>query len=274
MNDADLTRLADWLVRQHREHGVRRVGLNGAQGSGKSTLAQRLPSYITRQSGLRAAVLSLDDLYLPRADRQRLATTVHPLLATRGVPGTHDVALGEHLLQTIPALAPDEPLRLPRFVKLLDDRAPEHDAPCIHGPVDLLLFEGWCVGTPAQDAAALAAPINTLERDEDADGRWRRWVNARLAEDYAPRLFAPLQRLVFLQAPDFDTVFRWRRQQEHGSNRRDSRGGLIMDDAALRRFIAHYERLTRQALAQLPSRADAVLALDDQRRCRTLHLSG
>ena len=39
-------------------------------------------------------MLSLDDLYLPKAERLRLARDVHPLLATRGVPGTHDVALG------------------------------------------------------------------------------------------------------------------------------------------------------------------------------------
>ena len=69
------------------------VGLTGSQGSGKSTLAARLPPLLAARN-LRAAVLSLDDLYLPKAERQRLAREVHPLLATRGVPGTHEVALG------------------------------------------------------------------------------------------------------------------------------------------------------------------------------------
>ena len=48
--------------------------------------------------GLRAAILSLDDIYLSGADRLQRANTIHPLLATRGVPGTHDVGLGLQLL--------------------------------------------------------------------------------------------------------------------------------------------------------------------------------
>ena len=59
----------------------------GLQGSGKSTLAAQVAAR-ARSEGLRVAVLSLDDLYLTRAQRQRLALDVHPLLATRGPPGT------------------------------------------------------------------------------------------------------------------------------------------------------------------------------------------
>ena len=69
------------------------VGLTGPQGSGKSTLAAKLPPLLAAR-GLRSAVLALDDLYLTHAERRRLAADIHPLLATRGVPGTHDVALG------------------------------------------------------------------------------------------------------------------------------------------------------------------------------------
>lgn len=265
MNAHDHQNLADWLATQVRVDGVRVVGLNGAQGSGKSTLAEQLVTVLQQRHQLRAAVLSLDDLYLPKAARQQLAATVHPLLATRGVPGTHDIALGAHLLQTLPRLRARETLRLPRFIKLADDRAAEADGPLIEGPVDLLIFEGWCVGTPPQSDAALEAPINALERDEDADGRWRHWVNARLADDYASRLFAPLQRLIVLQAPGFDIVFQWRRRQELGSNRYQTDRAAPMTDTALRRFIAHYERLTRHALATLPTRADRVLYLDATR---------
>ena len=69
------------------------VGLCGAQGSGKSTLAEKVVEHLSSK-GLRAATFSLDDLYLPLAERERLAKEVHPLFRIRGVPGTHDVEFG------------------------------------------------------------------------------------------------------------------------------------------------------------------------------------
>lgn len=68
------------------------VGISGAQGSGKTTLCRFLEVLMVEHNQ-RAATLSIDDLYLTRAERERLGREVHPLLATRGVPGTHDPAL-------------------------------------------------------------------------------------------------------------------------------------------------------------------------------------
>jgi D-glycerate 3-kinase len=87
-------RLAE-LVTRHRtqREGLFVLGLCGAQGSGKSTLAAALARMLARD-GTRTAILSLDDIYLTRAERLQLAREVHPLFATRGAPGTHDVALG------------------------------------------------------------------------------------------------------------------------------------------------------------------------------------
>jgi D-glycerate 3-kinase len=236
------------------------IGINGCQGSGKTTLARRLQDQL-RQGGLRALVLSIDDLYLTRAEREHLGQQVHPLLRTRGVPGTHDVALGLRLLDT---LRRPGSCRVPRFIKAIDDRAPESDWPAVTTPVDVILFEGWCVATPPQDPAALREPVNALERQEDADGAWRGYVNTRLATDY-PRLFARLDGLIFLQAPDFDCVHRWRLQQERGNNARElaraAEQSRLMDAGQLQRFIQHYERLTRHALRVIPQRADAVIRL-------------
>lgn len=184
------------------------VGLCGAQGSGKSTVAAALDRALTAQ-GLAVATLSLDDLYLGRAARRALAATVHPLLATRGVPGTHDVGLGVELLTR---LRERLPVRLPRFDKGRDEPVPAAewvDA----GACDVVLFEGWCVGARPQAEAELVAPVNALERDEDPDGRWRRYVNARLGGDYQA-LFA-IDRLVLLAAPGFAVVAGWRAEQEH-----------------------------------------------------------
>lgn len=246
------------------------VGICGTQASGKSTLAA-VVAHLLRDRGLRVAVLSLDDLYLTHAERQDLGRRVHPLLATRGVPGTHDVPLG---LAVLDALARPGETRLPRFDKARDDRRPLADGEPVQGPVDVILFEGWCVGARPQPPEALAGPVNDLERDEDPDGRWRAHANAALAGPYR-ELFARLNRLVLLQAPCFETVLAWRREQERKLRERLAREGSdpsrapvlrAMDDAQVARFIAHYERLTRWILEEMPGRADVVIRLDAQRR--------
>ncbi len=234
------------------------IGLCGAQGSGKSTiaaaLAERIPDTV---------VLSLDDLYLAKAERERLAQVVHPLLRTRGVPGTHDVGLGEAVLGDVRA---GRPVRLPRFDKAIDDRAPESAWPQVAG-ARLLIFEGWCVGARPQPDEALEAPVNALERDEDADRRWRRYVNSALADRYPP-LFA-LDALVLLAAPGFEVVSRWRLQQEHAlaaDIAADRRTGRAMRDDEVARFIQFYQRLTEHILREMPGRADLTVRFDAARK--------
>jgi D-glycerate 3-kinase len=234
--------------------------ISGLQGSGKSTLAAQIAARAEAE-GLRVAVLSLDDLYLTRAERQRLAHDVHPLLATRGPPGTHDVALGCRVLD---ALKAGEDVVVPRFDKLADDRMEDAAWTRVQGRVDLVLFEGWCVGATPEDDDALATPLNALERDEDAEGRWRRHCNEALRRDY-PALWSRLDALWFLQPPGFGIVRTWRWQQEQAMVARDpTRNG--MDRAQLDRFIQHYERTSRQLLSTLPATADRVIRLDENRR--------
>jgi len=251
--------LANWLAAQHEGFGrTLRVGLCGAQGSGKSTAALVI-RHLLEAKGLRVAALSLDDLYLTRAERLALAQTVHPLLATRGPPGTHDIALGEAV---ITALSEPGPTIIPSFDKAMDDRRPRQAWPVFEGPADIVLLEGWCVGARPQPADALAPPINALERDEDPDGVWRRYVNEAL-ERYQP-LFAGLDRLILLKAPSFEVVERWRGEQEAGL-RAAGEGLGVMTDAEVARFIQHYERLTRAILAEMPARADALAELGKDR---------
>jgi D-glycerate 3-kinase len=237
------------------------IGLCGAQGSGKSTLAAAMQRALIA-GGARAAVLSIDDLYLTRAERVALAHEVHPLLATRGVPGTHDIGLG---LALFAALDNGQRVRLPRFDKAADDRAPESDWPIIDQPLDVLIFEGWCVGARPQADAALAQPVNTLEATEDRKGIWRRYANAALAGRYR-QLFARIERLILLAAPSFTVVRRWRGEQEAALRAERPDGAALQDAAALDRFIQHYERLTRHILDDMPGYADLVLRLDDVRK--------
>lgn len=254
-------RIAEWA--QGRDEPLV-VGVCGPQGSGKSTLAGLLARLLADR-GLRTATLSLDDLYLPRAARERLAREVHPLLRTRGVPGTHDPTLG---LAVLDALARPGPTPLPRFDKAADDRAPQTDWPIFDSPADVVLLEGWCVGARPQSPEALAAPVNDLEAAEDPDGAWRACANDALAGPYRA-LFDRIDRLVLLTAPDFATVRAWRGEQELKLRSRLAAEGRnaarTMDAAALDRFLAHYQRLTEWIAQDLPAIADIAVTLDAHR---------
>ena len=232
----------------------------GLQGTGKSTLAAQLVA-LARSQGLRAAALSIDDFYLTRHQRRKLARDVHPLLATRGPPGTHDVGLA---VETLDALRSGVSVPLPRFDKLADDRLPQSRWQRIEGSVDLAVFEGWFLGTPPEDDAALAEPVNALERDEDAGGTWRRWCNAALERDY-PALWARIDALWFLQPSGFEVVSEWRWQQEQALQAGDP-SRAAMDRTQVERFIQHFERVSRQALRTLPALADRTVHLDRTRR--------
>ena len=255
-------RIADAARRRSPFTGARQtltVGLTGPQGSGKSTLAAKLAPLLGER-GLRAAVLALDDIYLTKAQRQDLARRVHPLLATRGVPGTHDVALGANAMQDMrrPGVA-----LVPRFDKAGDDRLPRSEWRPVEGPVDVILFEGWCVGARPQPDEALAAPVNALERTHDQAGVWRRYVNGMLNGPYDD-LFGPVIGFqVLLRAPAFAMVLGWRQQQEHELI---ARTGAGQSDAELAVFVQHYERLSRWIDAEMPDRADVVVRLGPDRQ--------
>jgi D-glycerate 3-kinase len=236
------------------------VGLCGSQGSGKSTMAAFLRALLEAQR-LPTAILSIDDLYLDLPERIALAETVHPLLRTRGVPGTHDVALGQDVIARLFAAEPGASTAIPRFDKASDSRLPEAAWDRFIGPARVVILEGWCIGATPQDDAALATPVNELEANEDADGRWRAYVNAALAGPYRD-LFARIDLHVFLRAPSFDCVFEWRQLQEEKLRARTGGTGTgLMDDAALARFIMHYERITRHLLQTAPHSADLVVSL-------------
>lgn len=238
------------------------VGLSGLQGSGKSTLAGQLAATACAR-GIASIALSIDDFYLGRRARARLAREVHPLLATRGVPGTHDLDLMHATLDALARATRARPARVPRFDKGRDSRRVPSRWARVGGRPRLVILEGWCVGVPPQPESALRHPCNALERVEDPARSWRRWVNARLEGEYAAT-WRRLDRLVLLQAPDAGVVARWRSEQERSLLARDA--PHAMDTAALRRFLQHTERLGRHALRALPARAQLRLLLDRDRR--------
>ncbi|MGB1868436.1 MAG: hypothetical protein ACPHLL_04045 [Porticoccaceae bacterium] len=257
--------LLDQFAQQYQaQHKPQIWGINGCQGSGKSTLADYLCSMVAEHHGIATANLSLDDFYLPLRDRLALAETVHPLLATRGVPGTHDVGLA---INTIEQLVAGVDTRIPRFDKSIDDRAAEAEFDWVQGPAGLIILEGWCLGAQPQTKADLQRPINDLERLEDDQGIWRHYINQSLAGDYQ-QLFAMVDQLIMLRAPSFDTVFQWRWQQETkllDKHRGADRLGLMTEQQVLR-FIQYFQRITEQSLRELPKHSQHVFQLEQDRQ--------
>lgn len=229
------------------------IGISGGQGAGKSTLAALLVDAL-QQQGIRAATGSIDDFYLTHNERRELAKTVHPLLATRGVPGTHDVGLCQ---RTLDALDGSGLVALPRFDKGRDDRCPRSEWPTVQAPLDCFVLEGWCLGAPPQPETLLANPLNALESVDDPDGRWRRFVNEALLGGYA-RLWAQVEFWLYIRVPDMAAVTRWRTQQEQ-----DLPPERRMTADQLDRFIAHYERITRWMFETMPERSDIVARLGE-----------
>lgn len=254
-------RIADAIAMRRAEtRAPLLAGICGPQGSGKSTMAAFVAALLDMR-GVPTAILSLDDLYLNPEDRP---VDVHPLFITRGVPGTHDIALGLGIIDRLFGAGPEDLTPIPRFDKACDRRAPQMAWDRFSGPAAVVLLEGWCVGATPQDDVALAAPVNRLEAEEDPERVWRRHVNACLAGDYQD-LFGRIDVLVYLEAPSFDCVSRWRALQEHKLRAREGEDAG-MGEAALGRFVMHYERITHQLAATLPTRADILVELDTDQR--------
>ncbi len=240
-------------------HRNRVYGIAGLQGTGKSTLSAQVAA-LAKTRRLSVVVLSIDDFYYGRRERLKLGHAVHPLLATRGPPGTHDVALA---CRTIDSLKAGKPTALPHFDKIADRRLPPSRWPLITRRTDLIILEGWFLKVPPENPPALREPLNALERDVDPTGVWRAYCNHALAT-YAP-LWQRIDRLLFLQGPGFEIVPDWRWQQEITLQAAHPRRNA-MDRRMVERFVLFFERVSRQALRTLPAIADRTISVDAMRQ--------
>lgn len=255
---------AAWLADQHSNTPIV-IGINGAQGAGKSTLSKLLAALLTHGFEKSVVHLSIDDLYLSQARRNELAQSIHPLLKVRGVPGTHDVELGKTILSALSRGDYELPIKIPVFDKAQDDLLPETEWLTVGQPVDIILFEGWCVGSRAQNQETLNNSINELERNEDQHAVWRRYVNEQLAGPYSV-LFDFIDCHVMLKIPDMASVFEWRNLQEIRLKERCEQENIpapeLMSEAEVKRFIMHFERITQENLREMPDRSEVLLELD------------
>ncbi|MGB1333945.1 MAG: hypothetical protein ACPG57_03485 [Porticoccaceae bacterium] len=259
--------LVDNIVKNYKpDNSPQVIGINGCQGSGKSTLADYLCTVVAQRLGVTTVSLSLDDFYLTKTERNHLAAKVHPLLATRGVPGTHDVQLA---MDSIKSLVAGQKTLITRFDKSIDDRAAAASLKTTEGKIGLIVVEGWCLGAKPESTEKLIQPINSLEENDDRDGIWRAYVNRALQNDYPP-LFALVDELIMLQAPAFDTVFNWRLEQEQKMVKRLEKEGIncgsgVMSEQQILRFISYFQRVTENILNEMPQRADHLFKLGQSR---------
>ena len=262
---------ARWIAQQSKpKHGPIIVGLGGPQGCGKTTFCTVVSHILAKGFDLNSIVVSLDDLYLKRSDRKSYANQAHSLFSTRGVPGTHDVELALNIFSRLKNLQSGEVMYVPTFDKSLDERKPVHRWQEVAGPVDIIFFEGWCVGAQAMPEEHLVEPINMLEKEKDSRAIWRSEVNRHLKEDYK-QLFDLVDISMWMQPPSFDVVYDWRNKQERvlEAHLHDIHGGIldtldlkVMSPEVLKGFMQYYERITRHMICSMLQKADVQFVLD------------
>jgi D-glycerate 3-kinase len=244
------------------------IGITGAQGSGKTTLAKFLTTHLDKK--YKTLNLCLDDFYKTKNERLIMAKTTHPLFATRGVPGTHDTQMIAETLQNLSLANNKTQTHLPVFDKAIDDRLPEKEWRRYQGKPDIILFEGWCVGAHPQSDHELIKSINSWEEKNDPQGIWRKTVNEYLAKEYQ-EIFGRINYLIMIKIPSWNVVMnhRWQQEQELHDETLDN-NNHIMTKQEIQEFTHHFERLTKWMLQEIPTQADLVIEIDEERQITNL----
>ena len=174
------------------------------------------------------------------------------LFETRGVPGTHNLKL---LSQTIRNLKNNKfPLFLPVFDKVADNKKKYQRKV---NKVDLIILEGWCVGSKPIDPNYLKKNINDLEKVGDSNLLWRTAYNNALVE--YQKLFNKFSYYIFIKIPSWDFVIDWKYKQELRLRSLKSDNRL---KKSLYQFIKYYEKLSKWMSLTTPSYCNILITLD------------
>jgi D-glycerate 3-kinase len=260
--------LSKWIYSIYKkDNKTKIIGLAGGQGAGKSTVTGILKFILKKKYGLNLCCFSIDDFYKTKAERRKMSKKVHPLFLTRGVPGTHDLGL---INKTIKKLKTKKfkTVLIPKFDKSIDDRLKKNKWQKIKNRPNIIIFEGWCVGARHQKDSELKNPLNPIEKKYDLNLVWRRTVNYYLKNQYK-KLFNKLDKLIYLKAPDFNWIFRWRLHQEE-KMKLTSKDKKIMSKSEVRNFIMYYERLTKHMMRDLKNISDLTVYLDIKHRSKKM----
>ncbi len=238
--------VSQWISKKSNKKKTLVIGLAGGQGSGKTTISSILSIILKKYFKLNVFIVSIDDFYKTRKDRKMLSKKKHPLLMTRGVPGTHDVNLMLSFFKKI-KLKKFKSLEAPKFNKAIDDRYKKSLWYKIKTKPDVVIFEGWCVGARAQSSSQLKKPINSFEKVYDQGAKWRAHVNNQLKTKYKT-LFNQLDGLLYLKAKNFNLLREWRLKQERKLwiQTKNKKNLKIMSSGDVINFMQTYQRITQQ----------------------------
>ena len=221
--------------------------VSGPQGSGKTTFTSIIKKELVKKK-LRVLVLSIDDFYLSKKEREKLSNTISPLFTTRGVPGTHDLSYLKKVL-SIFLSNKKYTYRLPKFSKAEDDllKAQFHN---LQFPYDVFILEGWCINYQGESQSTLQKPVNSMEKNHDQSLKWRKFVNKK-SKEYFKNIYKKSHCSIFLKIPSFKYVFQYRKKQELGIPRNKQ-----MNNQQLKHFISFYERITKNLLVSKKNKFD------------------
>ena len=259
-----------WIANRAKKSKPYLIGLSGGQGTGKTTISSILKIILTKYFRLSVFKISIDDLYKTRKDRISLSKKIHPLLKTRGVPGTHDVNFMFDFLKKIKKKR-FKHHRIPKFNKAIDDRLKRKSWYLIKRVPDVIIFEGWCVGARAEKKNTLKKSINPLEKKEDKNLKWRKFVNRQLQTKYK-KLFSKLNSLLFLKAGSFKLLQSWRLKQETllKLNSKNKANNKVMSKSEILTFMQTYQRITQNMFKFAPKYSSIVLNLNRNHEIKSI----
>ena len=247
------------------------VGLTGGQGTGKTTISSILMIILKKYFKLNVFKISIDDIYKTKKDRAKLSKKIHPLLLTRGVPGTHDISYMSDFIKKVNSRK-FKSINLPKFDKAIDDRFTRNNWYKVNSKPDVIIFEGWCVGARAESIKTLKKDINLMEKNEDKKLIWRKYVNNQLKKEYK-QLYSKINCLLFLRAENFSLLQKWRVIQEKKlklKNKSKKIKQKIMTKKEVLKFMQTYQRITQNMFKYAPKYASIVIKLNSNHQINSV----
>jgi len=259
-----------WIAKKAKKNKPCIVGLSGGQGSGKTTISSIISIILRKYFKLNVFIISIDDFYKTRKERFLLSKRIHPLLMTRGVPGTHDINMMLDFFKRVKGKK-FRSLKLPKFNKVTDDRYNKKSWYSLKKKPDIIIFEGWCVGAKAEKNNTLKKSVNSLEKLKDTELTWRRYVNEQLKTKYK-QLYDQLNCLLYIKSSNFTLLKKWRIKQEKKLRLKNKRSNKfkIMSDQEVINFMQTYQRVTQSMFKYAPKYASIILNLKSNHQIKSV----